>query len=205
MRNLKLVLAAAASVMAISGTANAASIIRADVTGPTGTIWTTANTGNYTLFLQNDNTSPYINTNVSGINIGLNPTGKVSDLLAGEGFVPGQSVNSDPLYTLTLTLDNGAKLVGTYAPSTNVFLTSTSAVDGGQSYAITNFSYNRFRGDIVSANVGTPGGDPFDYNGNFTVSAVPEAATWMMMIAGFGMIGFAMRKRSSVKTTVRFA
>lgn len=35
--------------------------------------------------------------------------------------------------------------------------------------------------------------------------AVPEPGTWAMMLAGFGMIGFAVRKRSSVKTTVSYA
>ena len=34
---------------------------------------------------------------------------------------------------------------------------------------------------------------------------VPEPATWAMMLTGFGMIGFAARRRLSVKTTVRFA
>lgn len=37
------------------------------------------------------------------------------------------------------------------------------------------------------------------------IGAVPEPATWAMMLAGFGMIGFAARKRSAVKTTVSFA
>lgn len=37
------------------------------------------------------------------------------------------------------------------------------------------------------------------------VAAVPEPATWAMMLAGFGMIGFALRRRGNVKTTVRFA
>ena len=36
-------------------------------------------------------------------------------------------------------------------------------------------------------------------------AAVPETATWAMMLAGFGMVGFAMRRRSSVKTTVSYA
>lgn len=35
--------------------------------------------------------------------------------------------------------------------------------------------------------------------------AVPEPATWAMMIVGFGMIGFAMRRRSNVRTTVSYA
>jgi hypothetical protein len=38
----------------------------------------------------------------------------------------------------------------------------------------------------------------------FTV-AVPEPATWAMLLLGFGMIGFAMRKRSNVGTTVSYA
>lgn len=35
--------------------------------------------------------------------------------------------------------------------------------------------------------------------------AVPEPATWAMMIAGFGMVGFAMRRRQKMSTIVRFA
>lgn len=37
------------------------------------------------------------------------------------------------------------------------------------------------------------------------VAAVPEPATWAMMIAGFGMIGFAARRRPSDKRTVAYA
>ena len=39
----------------------------------------------------------------------------------------------------------------------------------------------------------------------FISGAVPEPATWAMMIGGFGMIGFAMRRRNAVKSSVRFA
>ena len=35
----------------------------------------------------------------------------------------------------------------------------------------------------------------------FTLSAVPEPASWALMIAGFGMVGVAVRRRSSVVTT----
>lgn len=37
------------------------------------------------------------------------------------------------------------------------------------------------------------------------VGAVPEPATWAMMLGGFGMIGGAMRRRQKVTTRVRFA
>ncbi|WP_225883093.1 FxDxF family PEP-CTERM protein [Sphingomonas aliaeris] len=43
----------------------------------------------------------------------------------------------------------------------------------------------------------------FQLNGN--VAAVPEPATWAMMIAGFGMVGFAMRRRAKVSTAVAYA
>lgn len=36
-------------------------------------------------------------------------------------------------------------------------------------------------------------------------AAVPEPASWAMMLVGFGSIGYAMRRRAKVRTTVRFA
>jgi hypothetical protein len=33
------------------------------------------------------------------------------------------------------------------------------------------------------------------------VAAVPEPATWAMMIAGFGMVGFAMRRSRKISVT----
>jgi hypothetical protein len=44
------------------------------------------------------------------------------------------------------------------------------------------------------------------YEGSdMTLLAVPEPATWAMMLSGFGMIGFAARRRQRVKTTIRYA
>ena len=42
-------------------------------------------------------------------------------------------------------------------------------------------------GDIV----GTSG----SFGGNINITAVPEPATWAMMLLGFGAVGFAMRRR----------
>ena len=64
---------------------------------------------------------------------------------------------------------------------------------------------------FVSGNVGVPAATtPADasFSGNLSfanaVTAVPEPATWGMMIVGFGMIGAAARSRKA-KTTVKFA
>ena len=40
---------------------------------------------------------------------------------------------------------------------------------------------------------------------NGLTGAVPEPATWAMLILGFGVIGSAMRRRRAARTTVRFA
>ena len=37
------------------------------------------------------------------------------------------------------------------------------------------------------------------------VQAVPEPSTWLMMLAGFGLVGFAMRRRTKTRMIVSFA
>lgn len=210
MRKITMLLAAAASMVAMSGSAQAVTLIGAAVTGPSGTIWTTLHTGNYVLFLQTPGGQQYLNPNDETLNLAINTSGNTGTLLNGDGYRVGETSDSDPFYTLTLNFDNGKTLVGNYTGLGNVFTGGTSFMDGGVSYSLAEFSYRRDLGNPVSEYTATPGGDGNDYNGNFritaaSVGAVPEPATWAMMLAGFGMIGFAARRRSSVKTTVRYA
>ncbi|WP_375392263.1 PEPxxWA-CTERM sorting domain-containing protein [uncultured Sphingomonas sp.] len=90
--------------------------------------------------------------------------------------------------------------------------TFSATIDGHQvSPQLTNsgaFSYAIYSGTFVaSANATTIEFDVVDRGGNFNLdavsvrdapmpAAVPEPATWAMMIAGVGMIGGAMRRRS---------
>ena len=54
--------------------------------------------------------------------------------------------------------------------------------------------------------LGNQGDFRFDSTGiNFSAAAVPEPATWAMMIGGVGLVGGAMRRRTARRTTVRFA
>ena len=197
---------AALALVSVASAASALTLTRADVTGPTGTIWTTAPTGNYTLFLQSPGLGDYINPNGEAISRDV-PSGVSRILLAGEGFLPGTTADSDPFYNLTLTFDDGQTLLGKYTPSTNTFNGGTSIVSDGTTFTLIEFSYRRFLGDAVQANVATPGGDGNDYVGNFRIEgvavtgAVPEPATWGLMIVGFGMVGAAARRRNRTSVT----
>jgi len=55
---------------------------------------------------------------------------------------------------------------------------------GSTTYLFANGSFNSF-GSYTSVN-----GDAF-----FTLSAVPEAATWLSLILGFGLVGMVLRRR----------
>lgn len=197
---MKKFLLATVAVAAFATGANALTLTNAAVTGPTGTIWTTAHTGNYTLFLQNPGLGDYLNPNDESINFNVNNMGITRALLAGEGYTPGTTIDSDPFYNLTLTFNTGQTITGRYTPTTNTFLGGSSITDAGKTYSLIEFSYRRFLGDAVQANVARPGGDGNDYVGNFRIDAtgaVPEPASWALMVGGFGLIGVAARRRSA--------
>jgi hypothetical protein len=195
---------ATVSAFAMATSANALTLINAQVTGSAnGTVWNTNNADSfYTLFLQNPGLGDYLNPNDQAVNFGVNTSGETRVLLAGEGYFPNTNVDSDPVYNLLLSFDGGQTLTGSYTPTTNTFLAGGSFSSGNTTYSLTEFSYRRFLGDAVQAHVATPGGDGNDYVGNFRINAataaVPEPATWAMMIGGFGLAGFAARRRPQV-------
>lgn len=47
-------------------------------------------------------------------------------------------------------------------------------------------------------------GNAFEFD-NVTVAAVPEPATWMMMMLGMGAVGFSLRRKNDTTLRVRFA
>lgn len=186
--------------------ANAADLVSAAVTGPTGTVWNTDSTDSYyALFL----VRPFGNVINPTDNFTSAPTtpGANNYSVAGDGFPAGSSANSDASYLLTLTFADGAVISGQYAGST--FVGGTSVTSGSTTYTLTGFGWDRSPANNVSAFSAISGDDPSDYTGQFsfvqTAAAVPEAATWAMMLTGFGLVGFGLRRRSDISTTVRFA
>jgi len=192
----KRVLATLFGAALLSGIAAQASanvtLTGADVRGPTGTVWDTSPGGYYALWVGSLNpTDTAITFNAAS------GSGNSFDIL-GEGWVGGQSGNSDPNYTLTLYFNDGStdfSLAGLYNADTNSFAGPVS----GNGVTLTAFSWERDAGQQVGANTRVAtGSDPLDYAGSFafSVAAVPEPAQWAMMLAGFGVIGAAARRRA---------
>ena len=81
-----------------------------------------------------------------------------------------------------------------------VSLFSTNAGTRTSSF---NLTFNLAAGQSIYFAVNNAGNFQYDSTGlSGTIAAVPESATWGMMILGFGVMGAAMRRR---RTTVAFA
>ena len=94
-------------------------------------------------------------------------------------------------YNLTATL-NGLANAGAYKGNPN------GGGNGGEAYAFINFtSTTAF--DRVQLTQGGGGGFELD-NATVGVAAVPEPATWGMMLLGFGLVGTMARRRRATGT-----
>jgi hypothetical protein len=63
------------------------------------------------------------------------------------------------------------------------------------------FGFARFAGPtLFSVAFETDANTPIRAGSSATVSAVPEPATWAMMLVGFGVVGYSMRKQPRAKT-----
>ncbi|MEG3125549.1 PEPxxWA-CTERM sorting domain-containing protein [Sphingomonas sp. GB1N7] len=140
---------------------------------------------------QSGNTTTALGLNLplgGNITIGLNSlaTAFGSDLFQNFGGGNQSGLNA----AFLVSLFNGSSLVGTY----NVSVASGT----GSFFGLTGSdAFNR-------VTVSQSGGYAVLDNVRFNVAAVPEPATWGMMILGFGLMGGAMRRRST-KTNVSFA
>jgi len=90
---------------------------------------------------------------------------------------------------------------GSYGFSTGTFRSSGGNSDGARALAMT------YLDGITSGAWGTPAGGSLKLLYSATsqsqvIAAVPEPATWAMMIAGFGLVGGIVRRRSRATNIV---
>ena len=113
----------------------------------------------------------------------------------------------DSLFNINASTDGINSLVLTGYLNNMAVTSSTVTTQGVYGFGFPQLSGLTGAFDRVSFNFSTTGSsNAFD---NLTVTsvaatgAVPEPATWAMMIAGFGLVGYAMRRRA--KPVVTFA
>lgn len=134
---------------------------------------------------------------------GLDAAVGYMQLLGTEGFSQfGLFVNyapaSGPAMNIS-SLDSAGNVIDTFDILT---LAPVSTPDGFNAFRFRGIGYDddtliyglRFEGSYILA-TGTANGIPPDPNG-----AIPEPATWAMLIVGFGMVGASMRHRRQVAT-----
>lgn len=112
--------------------------------------------------------------------------------IAGSGptFLPGTSTY------LSLTLEAFGNLY-----SSNAFITAFGVGNGGCPTDCTNF--NAFADNLALT---LTGGRTNAVNfASSAVAAVPEPATWAMMLMGFGAMGFALRRRKRTSNILQAA
>jgi len=98
---------------------------------------------------------------------------------------PNPSISPDGLWQFDNVLFDGVQLLDTWGA---LFKTASGAEYNLWGNAPGNYTlYGSFGGQFGASS-----------NGNFHTEAVPEAATWAMMLMGFGAMGVAMRRRVAV-------
>lgn len=126
--------------------------------------------------------------------VGYGSSGAISQTLAtvvGQQYLVSLDYSSNNGITNPTAIIAGGSTIGT--------ITGTHAWQNYTGLFTATSTSTTF---MISEGVG--GGNAGVFLDNINVSAVPEPAAWTMILLGFGLIGFAIRKRSNVRTTVSY-
>lgn len=138
---------------------------------------------NWTLNVQGDGASDVLNDGNSGVFTG----GTATTATAGNIFFDFGALNAS-----FLLFQKNFSSGNSYACAASTPFPSTPCYQGAslvpENYLSPSAQFQLFEGNQIIA----------------SVAAVPEPATWAMMIAGFGLAGAAMRRRN-VRTSVSYA
>lgn len=102
----------------------------------------------------------------------------------GLTWIDANRTNNGGPHSYTVTVNGSG--IGTYTSGFGGFVArSATSFNGvaGQSYTV---AFN-----------GIANGDTTSFIDSVALAVVPEPATWAMLLAGFGLVGFAMRRRST--------
>lgn len=199
--NLTTVVLAAAAMMAATGVQAQTSATLYDQTNipDQGTEDGTGGTPISILFraLTNETSLSFAGYNVPSETNVLNAS--VMNGMSGSNLLSG-SYTFTPAASGSLAFQSGNNLYfeGTTEGSYDTYTTNFASTVGSLydlTFNLASYGGGEANGLRITATNVTPG----------NVGAVPEPATWAMMMVGFGMIGFGLRRRAKVATSVRFA
>lgn len=142
---------------------------------------------------------------------GYNVT-SISGTVAGFGAITGLVPNPNAPNVANFDPDPSAN-TGTYNYDNVLFVPGPPYINfNGILFQTASETWNIFRsptiaGDVLSGYVNGafyPDGSNENFAGTFAITAVPEPASWALMIMGFGAVGGSLRYRRRA-TTVAFA
>jgi len=140
------------------------------------------------------------NHNAFAFSILGDPNVTITNLTSGFAAInttSGTNVSSPPFGNFFTAIDCttacGAGFGGGYTGTLSFTVSSANALSIA-SLVANNGIY--FTTDVVIAN-----GNTGNVGATLATTAVPEPATWAMMVGGFGAMGFALRRRQKVAVT----
>ena len=137
---------------------------------------------------------------ISGLNAGRTYEVTFNWAAAQLRFPDGHLWNGDTTdyWSVNLggTIDGNQLVVGGTTQNTGVISLPQHHFSGWQSARL-RFVATGSVEDLFFTSIGTPptGAPPFALLDNVVMSQVPEAATWAMLVAGFGLVGAVARRR----------
>ncbi len=194
-----------ASILALPFTAQAAQVGVGAFTSPTTVSFGNPGApGSYSVEPEGLAIAPVVFTTASGNNLRWWGAGTVFNDCVG-GCV---TTNDGPPSTLTATLTQSYNMVGLYVgqatafdlavsffDTANVFLGTVNVSGPSDGVAFAGWESANAIGRVDIVNSTANGFVLSAQSGLFQNSAVPEPATWAMMILGFGIVGSTLRRR----------
>lgn len=140
---------------------------------------------------------PYNTANFSGANVGNFPSNGTQNSSITLSFGALQNAAAFNMASNTTSYTFSALLGGTAVQN---FTSTVGSSSIGKFYGFSAINFDAIR---ITSN-----SNDFFLIDNLQLSstaAVPEPATWAMLMLGFGALGYGMRRRPKVSTGVRFA
>lgn len=209
MKSAVMAASAVAFAVGISQAAAAASIMPGTLSSSFNFVPTVATTSGRGTFSASDGAT--FETSGSGqFANAVNGTGTLNGTLSF-GETQGVSISQSLASFFTFSDGNGGNYVFDVASvRTADYLSSNLDVSGALSVLGNVYdSYLNLSASPAAFTISfnSTGGSAFSGSGSLATTvaaAVPEPATWSMMILGMGAIGFAMRRRHSVRTRLTY-